>query len=134
MASRVFLDSNVLIYAVGPTSPKAAKARALLAARPTLSVQVLNEYVNVSRKKLRQPWAIIEETLETAIDLCEVVPITVETNKLAVEISQTRVIGMYDACIVAAAQLAGCDILYTEDLNHSQKIGRVEIHNPFMVA
>ena len=38
---------------------------------------------------------------------------------------------MYDALIVAAAELAGCDVLYTEDLNHGQRIGRVVVRNPF---
>ena len=49
----------------------------------------------------------------------------------AVEIAEQHLLGMYDALIVAAAELAGCDVLYTEDLNHGQRIGRVVVRNPF---
>ena len=134
MASKAFLDSNVFIYAVGPTSPKASKARALLATAPTLSVQVLNEFVNVSLNKLKQPWSIIEEALESAHDLCEIVPLTVETGKLAVEIARARLIQIFDANIIAAAELAGCDVLYSEDMTHGQRIGGGTIRNPFVEA
>jgi predicted nucleic acid-binding protein len=57
--------------------------------------------------------------------------LTVETHALAVQIAEEAMIDIYDANIVAAAELAGCDTLYTEDLNAGQRIGGVTIRNPF---
>jgi predicted nucleic acid-binding protein len=131
VASKPFLDSNILVYAVGPESPKVERARNLLADGATISVQVLNEFVNVSRKRLKQDWQTIEEGLAAAHDFCEIVPLTRATHERAVEIGRLNHVGIYDANILAAADLSGCDVLYTEDMNHGQRIGRLEIRNPF---
>lgn len=128
-----FLDSNILVYALSPNLEKRAKASAAISRRPTISVQVLNEFVNVVRKKLKLEVSEIVELLAPIRFNCEVVSLTEATHDLAVKISRDHKIKIYDANIIAAADLAGCDILYTEDLNHGQKIGRVEIRNPFKV-
>jgi predicted nucleic acid-binding protein len=41
-------------------------------------------------------------------------------------------ISFYDALIVAAAVGAGCDTLYTEDMQHGRRIGGLAIVNPFL--
>jgi predicted nucleic acid-binding protein len=134
VVTKVFLDSNVLVYAAGPTSAKADRARALLANGPTISVQVLNEFVNVTRKKLKQDWTVVDEGLSAANDLCDIVDLTVPMQARALEIAKTHSIPIYDANIVSAAELSGCDVLYTEDMHHGQRIGRVLIQNPFRAA
>jgi predicted nucleic acid-binding protein len=64
--------------------------------------------------------------------LCPIiVPVSSETHELALRLAQDAKLGIYDACIIAAAELAGCDVLYTEDMSHGQRIGRVSIRNPF---
>ena len=77
------------------------------------------------------------DDLNTALNpiklACRVVPVTIDTHNLALEISRFAKLNIYDANIVAAAELAGCGVLYTEDMNHGQRIGGVEIRNPFMV-
>lgn len=132
MRTKFFLDSNILLYLVGPDLKKAAVADRLIRQEHTISVQVLNEFVRVARNKLKIEWPIIEEVLASAIELCDVVPLTLDCHLRAVELSRNHVINIYDANIIAAAEHAGCDILYTEDLNHGQRVGSVAIVNPFM--
>jgi predicted nucleic acid-binding protein len=56
MSGPVFLDTNVLVYAALQPDPRSETARALLARRGMISVQVLNEFVNVAHRKLRRSW------------------------------------------------------------------------------
>jgi predicted nucleic acid-binding protein len=132
--NRFFIDSNILLYTVGADAAKAERANELMDERPIISVQVLNEFVNVGRKKLKLEWAGIEAGLAHALEYCEVVPVILEGHLRAMQFAKQDKIGIYDANIVAAAELSGCDVLYTEDLNHGQLIGRVTIRNPFMAA
>lgn len=134
MRTKFFLDSNILLYLVGADLKKAAIAERLLRQEHTISVQVLNEFVRVARNKLKIEWAIIDEVLSAAIEFCTIVPLTLEGQVRAVEICKNHLINIYDANIIAAAELADCDILYTEDLNNGQRIGRIGISNPFLVG
>jgi predicted nucleic acid-binding protein len=132
--TKFFLDSNILVYLVGPDLKKAATAERLLRQEHTISVQVLNEFVRVARKKLKIEWGIVDEVLASVVEFCTVVPLTLEVQMRAVEICKNHLINIFEANIVAAAELADCDILYTEDLNNGQLIGRVGINNPFLVG
>ena len=134
MRTKFFIDSNILVYLVGPDHRKATIAERLLRQEHTISVQVLNEFVRVARKKLKIEWAMVDEVLASAMEYCTVVPLTLEVQVRAVEICKNHLINIYDANIIAAAELANCDILYTEDLNNGQLIGRIGINNPFLVA
>ena len=131
--TKFFLDSNILIYLVGADPEKAAIAERLLRQEHTISVQVLNEFVRVARNKFKIEWSIVDDVLGSAAEFCVVVPLTLECQVRAVEICRNHFISIYDANIIAAAELSGCDVLYTEDLNHGQMIGRVRIQNPFLV-
>ncbi len=111
---------------------KRSKASAILTNRPTISVQVLNEFVNVVRRKLKKEFAEIAELLAPIRFKCEVVSITESTHDLALRISQDHKFKIYDANIIAAAELAGCNVLYTEDMSHGQRIGGITIRNPFV--
>jgi len=126
-----FFDSNVVIYLTSTDAAKAAKARVLLEAGGTISVQVLNESVSVLRSKNKLGWADISEILQAVRDGCEVAPLTAETHDLAVSIAQKFNFHIYDASIIAAAKLAGCKTLWSEDLQDGQNIEGVRIRNPF---
>ena len=131
MADVAFVDSNVLVYAVGPDLAKARRATEILDMGPLISVQVLNEFANVTRKKLKLDWSIVRDGLELITECCEILPLTHGVHLKAMEIAEATLVSVYDANIIAAAELAGCSVLYTEDLNHSQQIGSVFIRNPF---
>lgn len=134
-AERAFLDTNVLLYTLSGNPGKADRAEALLAAGGVVSVQVLNEFASVTRRKLAMDWAEIRDALSAVRGLCEVVPITVETHDDALALAARYGFSLYDALIVAAALRADAAILYTEDLQHGQRLeDRLTVLNPFRAA
>lgn len=134
MANRFFLDTNTLLYLLSHEHSKANKVEQLLKKVPVISVQVLNEFVAAARRKYRTDWSIIETALQPIRAACEIVPLSTAIHDAAITIAKSAKIGIYDANIVAAAELSGCNVLYTEDMNHGQRIGRVDIVNPFAAA
>jgi predicted nucleic acid-binding protein len=133
MPAKVFFDTNVLIYAVAENDPRSAQAEELLASGGILSVQVLNEFVAVARRKILMPWKDVTEALETFRILCpSPLSITVEMHEAALRIAEKHGYNIYDALVVAAALEAGCATLYSEDLRNGQTIdGQLTIRNPF---
>ena len=132
---RVFFDSNILIYSVTLNDRRASRAQMLLFEGGILSVQVLNEFVNVCRRKLIKPWHEINLALEAIRLTCEAVrPVTDETHRRAVELAQRHGLQIYDATIIASALEAGCDTLYSEDMQDGQQIGPLTIRNPFLAS
>jgi predicted nucleic acid-binding protein len=128
-----FIDSNVLLYLTWTDEPKRLRARALLA-RGDLhtSVQVLNELTNVARRKRRRPWPEIEEFLSFVRDFTAVHPLTVQTQAAGVPLAERHNFSVYDAQIVASALAAGCESLWSEDMQHGLVVeDRLTILNPF---
>lgn len=133
MPAKDFLDTNVLIYAVAKGDPRASRAEALLASGGMVSIQSLNEFVAVARRKLRMPWKEVKELLDLICILCpNPVPISLDTHCGAVAIAEKYGYGIYDALIAAAALEAGCKTLYSEDMQDGQTLNRqLTIRNPF---
>ncbi len=126
-----FLDTNLLVYAQ-TTDPKSEIARQAIAEGGTISVQVLNEFANVLRRKLGLSWDEIAEALEDVkTALGPVRPIGLDTHNTAVELSRAHGFHIYDSLIVAAALEAECDQLLTEDLQAGRRIEGLAIVNPF---
>jgi predicted nucleic acid-binding protein len=127
-----FLDSNVLIYAF-TTDPRARKAQALLAGNCITSVQGLNEFVNVGRRKLGMDWAELKLALASLrAVLRAIVPLDLKTHEIALEIAQRHGLGFYDSLMIAAALAASSATLWSEDMQHGMVIdGRLRIANPF---
>jgi predicted nucleic acid-binding protein len=133
MPAKDFFDTNLLIYAVGKNDPRAAKAEALLTSGGMTSVQSLNEFVSVARRKLGMSWKEVKEFLDLICVLCPApVPISIDTHKGALTIAERYGYSIYDALIASAALEAGCKTLYSEDLQDGQIINRqLTIRNPF---
>jgi predicted nucleic acid-binding protein len=133
MPVKDFLDTNVLIYAVGKNDPRAAKAETLLASGGIVSVQSLNEFASVARRKLGMPWKEVKEFVDLIYILCpDPVSISLDTHNEAVAIAEKYRYSIYDALIVSAALASGCRTLYSEDLQDRQIINRqLTIRNPF---
>lgn len=138
VAADGFLDTNILLYLLSADAGKADRAEALLAAGGTVSVQVLNELTAVARRKLALEFAAIREILATVRATCRVVSVDVETHALALDLAERRGFQIYDATIAAAALRAGCGVLYTEDLQHGQRLREaghtLTIRNPFLAG
>jgi predicted nucleic acid-binding protein len=127
-----FFDTNVVLYLLSEDTVKADRAEELLASRGTISVQVLNEFVAVASRKLRMPLPEVREILDQIRAVCAVEPMTIETHKRALSIAERYGLSIYDALIVSAALLAGCTMLYSEDMQDGQIIDRqLTIRNPF---
>jgi predicted nucleic acid-binding protein len=133
MPADYFLDTNILIYAVAQNDPRAIAAETLLTGGGIVSVQVLNEFVSVARRKLGMTWKEVKEFLNVIHVLCPApVPISMETHKAALAVAEKYGYNIYDALMAAAALQAGCQILYSEDLQDGQIINRqLTIRNPF---
>ncbi len=131
-AEVAFVDTNILLYAMVPGDRRSPVADRLLRTRPVINVQVLNEFANVTGRKLGWTWKRIEEALDTIQQLCgSPRPLTVETHRSAIEIARIQGFSVYDALIVAAALQAGCATLYSEDMQSGQRVRSVTIRNPF---
>ncbi len=98
-------------------------------------MQVLNELTNVARSKMRMSWPEIGAFLSMLRDLLTVRPITVETHEAGVTLAERYNFSTYDAMIVASAIEAGCDTLWSEDMQHGMTLEEgLRIVNPFRVA
>ena len=133
MPAKDFFDTNVLIYAVAKNDPRASQAEALLASGGIISIQSLNEFVSVARRKLEMSWKEVKEFLDLICILCpDPVPISLDIHRGAVAIAEKYGYSIYDALIASAALEAGCKTLYSEDLQDGQIINRqLTIRNPF---
>lgn len=126
-----FFDTNILIYGQ-QKGDKGDKARMILAQGGTISVQVLNEFAAVARRKLGYGWGDITEAIDDALALvASLLPLTLETHSAALALAREHGLSFYDALIVASAIEAGCDTLWSEDMQHGRTIGGLTIRNPF---
>jgi predicted nucleic acid-binding protein len=136
MNERSFIDSNILIYTDDVAFPeKQAIALALLEAgwntgNIILSTQVLQEYFSAVTRKL----GVSAETAQRKIELfacLDIVSIQHEDILRAIELHRLYKFSFWDSLIIRMAQKTSCIILYSEDMQHGQKVGDVRIVNPF---
>ena len=131
--AKPFFDSNILLCLLSGDSNKADRAEAVLAQGGIISVQVLNEFASVASRKLGLSYPEIRDALKTLQRVCKVISITLETHELGLQLAERYGFSIYDSLIVAAALIAECGTLYSEDLQSSQVIdGRLVIQNPFV--
>ncbi len=127
-----FIDTNVLTYAHG-SGAKGEAARQVILAGGVISVQVLNEFAAVLRRKFRLEWPVIADALaDVRTALGPVRPVDVEIHLHAVALASAHGFSFYDALIVASALAAGCDTLLTEDLQAGRRVDGLTIVNPFV--
>jgi predicted nucleic acid-binding protein len=131
-AHKAFIDSNVVLYLLSADEKKANRAEDVISKGVIISVQVLNEVANVSRRKLKMSWHEIHELLNGLRLVCAVKALTVETHLRGLAVAERHGVSIYDAMIIAAALEAGCSILFSEDMQDGLKIDRqLQIRNPF---
>ena len=135
---KAFIDTNVLIYWVDD-SARADVVEQLLAQEAVISVQVLNEFANVLRRKRAMALPDVETLCTTLIDTCDVLDLSVRTHQTALTLMARYNLSVYDANIVAAAALSDCAVLYSEDMQdglnlkvpRSPSATSLVIRNPF---
>jgi predicted nucleic acid-binding protein len=111
-----FVDTNVLLYFAADVP--AARAAEIAASGGAISVQVLNEITNVARRKMHLSWRDTTAFLTSVTGLFTVVPLTLQTHETGLRLAQRYGFAIYDAMIAASGLLAGCDVLWSEDMHH----------------
>ena len=136
MATRSFIDTNVLVYAEASDAPLKQRAALTLLkglyedGLGVLSTQVLQEYCNVALKKLR----LSAQHVRAQLDLYEqfdVVLVTPAIIRDGLDLHQTRSVAFFDAIVLASAHASGCNVIWTEDMNAGEVINGLRIVNPF---
>jgi predicted nucleic acid-binding protein len=134
----VFIDTNILVYWI-QDQDRAKVVQSLLASDCVISVQVLNEFANVLRKKSGMSWEEIRSIHAVLHKVCNVVDLTRRMQTLAMYFVERYKLTIYDANILAAAALGGCALVYSEDMQDGLRIqippdfggGAMAIKNPF---
>ena len=136
MTAKVFLDTNVLVYAAigtGKDERKRQRALALIESEDFgTSAQVLQEFFVIVTRKAVRPLSTIEamEWIEQLIAFpCS--PIDHRIVRIAIEQSERHKVSYWDAAILSAAQAMGCQTVYSEDLNDGQQYSGMRVVNPF---
>ncbi len=139
MNAKTFVDTNILVYAHDSAAgDKHDQAKALIAAiwaskSGVISTQVLQEFYVTIRKKVLQPGDLkTARRWVTHYLNWEVIADDGKAIIRALEIEQRYQLSFWDSLIVQAANESNVTLLYSEDLNHGQKYGRVQVHNPFV--
>jgi predicted nucleic acid-binding protein len=132
-----FVDTNVLLYAVSTSPGEAAKtrtARDLLQADDlALSVQVLQEF-HVQATRAGRSGRLSHEQATLLVESWLRFPVQASTVGLlrgALEVKRRHRLSYWDAAIVEAARLLGCDTLLSEDLSHGRSYDGVKVMDPF---
>jgi len=108
MNAKPFLDTNVVLYAFREGDSSGQMAEALLARGGLISVQVLNEFAAVARRKLNKGWEEVRRALRILRVFClEPAPLTVKTHEAALQIAERYKYSIYDGLIIAAALETG---------------------------
>lgn len=127
-----FIDTNILLYLLSSDETKANRSEEIIAAGGVISVQVLNEFVNVARKRLNMSWPEIHTFLTEVRALLSVVDLNIKIHEYGCELAEKYKLSVYDAFIVAAAIEAGCMQLISEDMQHQQRFeNKIEVFNPY---
>lgn len=127
-----FFDTNILLYLLSADTTKTDRAETLIGGGGTINIQVLNEFAAVASRKLGMTWAEICEVLAPIRTLCRVEALTAVTHERSLLLAERYNLSLYDAMIAAAALLAGCKTLYTENMHHSLVLeNQLMLCNPF---
>ena len=134
MSDRVFLDTNIVIYAhTDHHLAKQKRAQQIISDENTIiSTQVIQETANILHKKLKHPWSEVEVVLGDIILNSTIYTNTSETASKACFIASKYGFSFYDSLIISAALQCGVKRLYTEDMHHGQLIeNQIVLINPF---
>src|SRR5437899_186078 len=110
MSDRPFFDANVILYAFREGDTRGQVAETLLAVGGALSVQVLNEFVAVARRKFDRSWEEVRRALDILCVFCpEPVALTIEIHQHALQIAEQYGYSIFDSLIIAAALHVGAN-------------------------
>ena len=136
MRDRIFIDTNILIYMYSEEEEKKKKSIEVIRENEKkdilISVQVLNEFVNILKKKFQKEPEDIRNALDEIESFFIIWDLNIDLIKDALRINERYRYSYYDSLIISTALDAGCSLLYSEDMQHKQRIDNaLTILNPF---
>ena len=134
MPDKVFIDTNVLIYGYSEDEPDKRQQAidCVRSGEAWISTQVLNETINVLKRKFSLSYSQIREAVQELSEGFPIVLVSVNTIEMALNLAERYQYSYFDSLILASALEARCQILYSEDLHDGQRIeNQLTIINPF---
>ena len=137
--AKIFFDTNILVYTIDSRDPaKQRKARetlheAVKSHSPVISTQVLQEFYVAATMKLKADRLLVKGILHNFQNM-EKVNNDPEMIEQAIDISILSKLAFWDSLIIAAAEKAGCEMIFSEDLNPGQSFRGIRLVNPFQIS
>jgi len=139
MSGKFFLDTDIFIYSLDLTAPEKSRRaselirEALEFRRGIVSYQVVQEFFSVAFRRFAKPMSSFaaEEYLSTVFRPLLAVHSSPALFIAALQVHSGHQLSWYDSLIIAAAQQAGCDVLFSEDLQAGRQFQQLRIENPF---
>ncbi|MGJ0311938.1 PIN domain-containing protein [Aliarcobacter cryaerophilus] len=136
MSDKVFIDTNILIYAFSEDEPQKQQIALSLIESvtydATISNQVINELANVFLKKFKLSTSAVEDAILELDSLLNIVSFDISTQIKALRLKERYKLQYFDSLIISTALENKCSILYSEDMQHEIVIdNRLKIINPF---
>lgn len=139
MSAEFFLDTNLFVYSFDERFPDKQErsqdliATALETRRGVISWQVVQEFINVARHKFEAPLSLDElnEYIDRVLEPLCVVHSSASLYRKALGVQLETQYRFYDSLIVAAALEAGCQQLYSEDLQSGRSINSLQVVDPY---
>jgi len=135
--SKIFIDTNILVYSLDPKNQeKKDLARKILkkiveTQQPVISTQVIQEFYVVASSKLKADSIAVKNIIHNFHNM-EIVNNDLELIEEAIDISILSQLSFWDSLIIAAAEKANCEYVFSEDLNSGQSYRGVKVLNPFL--
>lgn len=139
MPARAFVDTNIWLYSLIQSNgdDRHQQAADLLnkLACPVINSQVIREICSNLKKKTHMPEAQLRVLIHGWYQGCKVINSNAAQHLQASQLRDNYSLSYWDSLIVAAALDAGCTTLFSEDMQHGQKLqGFLTIINPFVPA
>jgi len=131
--NNIALDTNILVYVHSENSHKKQIGRSLLKNTPVISSQVISEYLNVMQRVFKKEKNELIQTTALLLRNCIIKPVVLSTVELAARLIKSYDFQLFDGLIVASALEAGCDVLYSEDMQNGLIVEKyLKIKNPYL--
>lgn len=137
IVSKFFIDTNILVYTVDKNDPlKNSQARKIVEDTvknqiPVISIQVVQEFYSATTTKLKLDTIIAKNIIHNFRNM-EIVQIDLALIEQGIDISILSQISFWDGLMIAAAEQANCEIIYSEDLSDGKIFRGIKIVNPFL--
>jgi predicted nucleic acid-binding protein len=139
MSGRSFIDTNVLVYCFDVGEPaKRKRALAIMDGEPNvgdlvLSTQVLQEFYVTVTRKLKRPLSGVDAAAAVReLAKLSIIQIDLAMVLSAIDDCQAYQLSLWDTLILRSALTAGCERIFTEDLQHGFLFESVRVENPFL--